>query len=154
MTIEFDYEVKEPDPESTNPSRRKQSVVRATVANSEDPAGSTGYGLGPGHNVISLTRMETLPEYKGKGCGRGMIKALRAHYPDCIVIDGGSTNSDEGNAFLAAMRKEGLVDADPDGELLASWLKSLPVSERVLAEAYAEWDGFKWHDRRPAAKGE
>ena len=154
MTIEFVYEVKAPDPGSTNALQRKQSVVRATVANSETVAGTTEYGLGPGNNVISLTRMESLPDYKGKGCGRGMIKALRAHYPDCIVIDGGSKNSDEGDAFVAAMRKEGLVDAGPDGELLASWLKSLPESERVLAEAYAEWDGFEWHDRRPAVNGE
>jgi hypothetical protein len=109
----FHYVISRPDPEAKEHRARKQSQVQALVGETE--AGYLAYGLGPGEDIVSITRIETHDPYKRQGCATGLIDALQAGYPDCRVVDGGGDNTNEGDAFLADMRSRGKVEPKEDG---------------------------------------
>lgn len=162
MTTAFEYDVEEPDAKANSPMRRGQGQVVATKG--KEPAGYLIFGLGPGEDVISLTRIETFERFRLQGCAEGMIDKLQAHYPLGGIEDGGSSNTEDGEKLLARLRAKGKVKpAKPsvartgeyDFDLYDAWLEGFPADEHVAVQKYAKWDETQeqWVDNRPTAEG-
>lgn len=102
MPSEFRYVVLQPDPEAARIRDRKQGMVHALSADGNE-AGFLTYGLGPEDGCISVTMVETHEPYRRRGCARGMVLTLQAAYPTCDVVDGGGSNSAEGDLLRESL---------------------------------------------------
>lgn len=87
MTAVFEYDVEEPDTKSKITAQRGQGQVLATKG--DEPAGFLIFRLGPGEDVIALTRIETFERFRRQGRAEGMIDQLQAHYPHGEIEDRG-----------------------------------------------------------------
>lgn len=103
----FQIEVRLPDRDAARPYHRKNATVVARHDGVE--AGTLDYGVGPGDEVVSITRIQVADTYRRHGCATQMVVALADAFPGCRVIDGGNGNSTAGDAALARWRSEGLV---------------------------------------------
>jgi ribosomal protein S18 acetylase RimI-like enzyme len=83
----------------------KQGQVHAELS-----AGNLVYGLGPGERTISLVRIEVHEALRRRGIATELVQRLRNSFLGYRIVDGGSTNSPDGDALLAKLRAMGLVE--------------------------------------------
>lgn len=100
----FRYEISRPDPGAARLINRKQGVVTAFFGDVE--VGHLAYGVDSDRQIASVTRVETLEGHRRRGCATGMAHALRDSYPGWQVVDGGGSNSAEGELLRASLEKD------------------------------------------------
>lgn len=100
---EFRYVVLRPDPNAAKISQRKQGTVRALASDGVE-AGFVTFGLDSDGRCVSVTMVETFEPYRRRGCATGMVQALAAAYPESEIVDGGGSNSVEGNLLYASLQ--------------------------------------------------
>lgn len=104
----FEFQVNRLNPDAENIRDRNQGYV---VARDEDgtEVGYLSFGTDHEPNVLALTEIRREKRVQGRGCGVGLIDALRGAYPGVTLVNGFDSNTREGDEFLAKMRARGKV---------------------------------------------
>lgn len=98
--------VSKPDPRGRR-TQLKTGAVTALLPSGE-VVGMLTFGIGQGANVIRSTDYTVEEDWRGRGVARSMCAALMDAYPDCEIVEGGGTNTFQGDRLLVALRREGV----------------------------------------------
>ena len=84
---------------------RQQGAITARLDGIS--CGSLTFGLGPGRQVVRSTNYDVPRWAQRRGVGLALCQALFDAFPNHEVAEGGGSNSQDGDSFLAAVRERG-----------------------------------------------